>query len=298
MVNVTDGLIEPYSYLWSHGPHVNTTNASVIESNLPAGAYSVTVINGLGCTVTETVLLSDNNGPVVVADTILNATCAGNDGELSVHIDNPAAAPYTFELTGNATQTGNTGASFTGLAGGSYYLAVTDSNNCVSVYEYNIDSPPIPYAMYTYQINQNHIHFTNLSSPGNYFWDFGDGSGSTDVNPDHLYATTGDFIVCLWYFGPCGTTSFCDTIPIIIIDHPLHMQNGWTVYPNPSQGILYVETEGERNEVSLTLYDQTGRVFYQGYTEGKRTEINLPQLNPGMYFLKTGDRVTKVIMEQ
>jgi hypothetical protein len=70
------------------------------------------------------------------------------------------------------------------------------------------------------------------------------------------------------------------------------------VYPNPSQGILYVETEGERNEVSLTLYDQTGRVFYQGYTEGKRTEINLPQLNPGMYFLKTGDRVTKVIMEQ
>lgn len=50
------------------------------------------------------------------------------------------------------------------------------------------------------------VEFLNLSQSGiSYFWDFGDGSTSTDVSPTHTYSSTGVFDVRLIAYG-CSTT--------------------------------------------------------------------------------------------
>ena len=39
-------------------------------------------------------------------------------------------------------------------------------------------------------------------------WDFGDGSTSTEQNPQHAYTRAGDFVVTLEVTGPAGTSRF------------------------------------------------------------------------------------------
>lgn len=53
------------------------------------------------------------------------------------------------------------------------------------------------------------VYFNNLSSNGgNYFWNFGDDSTSTDVNPFHLYSSEGTYSVSLHVDGgSCGSDS-------------------------------------------------------------------------------------------
>jgi PKD repeat protein len=64
--------------------------------------------------------------------------------------------------------------------------------------------------------------FTSLSSGTNastsYFWDFGDGTTSTDENPVHLYATSGWYNVCLTIMDSttnCYDT-YCDLINVVV----------------------------------------------------------------------------------
>ncbi len=66
------------------------------------------------------------------------------------------------------------------------------------------------------------VQFTNTSMAAqSYFWDFGDGSTSTEVNPQHLYSQTGTFTVKLKAYSCKGTDSLVRTnyisinIPVI-----------------------------------------------------------------------------------
>ncbi|MCB0836933.1 MAG: PKD domain-containing protein, partial [Bacteroidetes bacterium] len=60
------------------------------------------------------------------------------------------------------------------------------------------------------------FNFTNQSvGTASVFWDFGDNTTSTQLNPSHTYSGFGDFIVCLTVTNTFGCTdSICDTIRI------------------------------------------------------------------------------------
>jgi len=77
-------------------------------------------------------------------------------------------------------------------------------------------------ASFTFEVdatNKNKIYFKNTSTPAtavvNLLWSFGDGATSTSPNPDHTYAHTGVYNVCLRISG--STTCYrelCKTIEI------------------------------------------------------------------------------------
>lgn len=60
------------------------------------------------------------------------------------------------------------------------------------------------------------VTFSDLSTGGPNFWiwNFGDGSYSADINPEHLYTTNGIYTVCLSVNGPGGTDTQCEEITI------------------------------------------------------------------------------------
>lgn len=62
------------------------------------------------------------------------------------------------------------------------------------------------------------VTFNNLSNNGsNFYWDFGDGNFSSDVNPTHTYTQYGDYTVSLIADGgSCGTDTLIDTAFISI----------------------------------------------------------------------------------
>ena len=79
------------------------------------------------------------------------------------------------------------------------------------------ESDVVPESDFTYKLQQPlAVKFTDKSSgsPTKIEWDFGDGSTSTQTNPTHIYASTGDYIVTQTVSNSAGKSSSRKTISI------------------------------------------------------------------------------------
>ncbi|MCP4440383.1 MAG: T9SS type A sorting domain-containing protein [Aureispira sp.] len=114
-----------YSVIWSNGA------TGDIVDGLCAGTYTVSVTDANGCTVIDTVVITEPAPIDVTLASSSNETSAGNDGN-AVIAALGGTAPYTFQLanftTSNA-QNSSTG-NFTGLNAGLHVVHVVDANGC------------------------------------------------------------------------------------------------------------------------------------------------------------------------
>lgn len=126
---VVNGGTAPYTYLWSNG--------STLEDlvNIPAGPYSVTVVDANGCTAIKSVNLSQPN-PLNISASTVNAACNGNNnGSIQLSVSG-GFAPYTY-LWSNGATTQN----INNLSPGTYTVTVTDANNCTASQLFTISAP-------------------------------------------------------------------------------------------------------------------------------------------------------------
>ena len=97
--------------------------ASGVFSNLKGGYYTVTVTDSHGQTAKTTVAVGDLC--ITLGTITQTATCGNANGALTVNAAN-GTSPYQYSLSaGNFYQASNL---FTGLAGGTYTVAVKDAN--------------------------------------------------------------------------------------------------------------------------------------------------------------------------
>jgi len=112
------GGTSPYTYAWSDGQ----TTATAI--GLGPGNYSITVIDDHGCTVTETVTISEPL-PIETDPDIIPATCPGiDDGAVTLNVSG-GIPPYAILWSNNATTE-----YLVDVSGGTYTVTITDMNNC------------------------------------------------------------------------------------------------------------------------------------------------------------------------
>ncbi len=73
-----------------------------------------------------------------------------------------------------------------------------------------------PIAGYTSSVNLMNVTFTDTTVGPviSWAWDFGDATTSTQQNPTHTYATTGNYNVCLIATSPCGSDTICQVVNI------------------------------------------------------------------------------------
>ncbi len=123
----------PVSYTWSSAPVQNTQTAT----NLPAGNYTVNLVDGNGCAFTETATVTEPATSFSIASiTSSSLTCASvPTGSANVNVAG-GAPPYTF-LWSNAI----TSQSITGLSAGTYSVMATDANKCVITASTTVSAP-------------------------------------------------------------------------------------------------------------------------------------------------------------
>ncbi|WP_123774144.1 T9SS type A sorting domain-containing protein [[Flexibacter] sp. ATCC 35103] len=130
-VNVTGGT-GVYTYSWSP-----TGGTAATATGLTAGMYTVTITDDNGCSITETVTITE---PTILDATITqtDVTCVGAaDGSATVNATGGTAV-YTYQWL----PSGGTDATATGLIEGNYTVTITDANGCSVIKSVSILTTP------------------------------------------------------------------------------------------------------------------------------------------------------------
>ena len=70
-----------------------------------------------------------------------------------------------------------------------------------------------------------------------------------------------------------------------------------TVYPNPADDIIKIELGDNCYDNTLTITDITGKTVITEIVNSNTIEINVSNLSSGIYFIKHGDKVSKLAIE-
>ena len=229
----------------------------------------------------------------------------------------PPVAGFTwsaFELSSsfaNTTTDGNSylwdfGDGFTGSGfnqghhyaqTGDYPVCLTATNSCGSdLFCDTISVCKAPMAAFTWDTTGLLLDVFNTSDQQiDAVWDWGDGTTSADTTA-HVYAATGDYLVCLTVTNPCGVDSICDTVSVVAPAPPVGLSDlrsgsAISVHPNPTRGAFTVQLPGTA-AYQLRLMDVGGRVVLnERVPEGNQHHRVLPEqlLQAGLYLLTLAD---------
>ena len=162
-----------------------------------------------------------------------------------------------------------------------------------------IDNHPIAKFRYVKDsLEDLRVHFFDLSyfDPVDYEWDFGDGSTSTDLEPNHEYAEKGVYEVCLTVSNDYDTNTSCKMVMLgstSTIDKEYEVDV--SIYPNPTSDYLtinmhnYLVIDG-----AVCFYNLSGIEVKVLSFRSASTVIGLQELGPGVYIYKVYDGAEEV----
>ena len=110
-------------------------------------------------------------------------------------------------------------------------------------------------------------------------------------NDGKILVTGGTF----WYSGPVDfvVVRFRNGI----LEIPDNTLQEFTVFPNPSQSLFTIKSDGLIESVSYQIIDMTGKVLQQGELNDNQTTLDLSSVQSGLYFLNAGNTTLRLIKE-
>lgn len=175
------------------------------------------------------------NGPVPGQQTPAIIACKNSSMQYLV-VPNLPGFTYTWVVSGGTIASPNPGNPVTinwlNVNKGSIVVTISNADgSCVRKIAYSICLLDKPVANFSFSPSSpvcinNLIQFNNTSLGGaTYFWDFGDGTTSTDVNPQHTYTTvnnTPGYVVTLIVKSKSNGCGCTDTLKqtIVVNDGP------------------------------------------------------------------------------
>lgn len=285
----------------------NTSAATQSITVNQSGAFHVTYTDSNGCSNTSntiTVNVSDSPSPTLNASAP-TVICSGN----SVTLTSSAADSYLWRLNGMVIPNA-TSQSIEANEEGLYTVTTTNANPCDGVGESApifVDVTPTPTANASFIQNFGSaiIQFLNSSTNAvNYFWNFGDGTFSEEVNPSHTFVDGGDYVVTLTAInGECSSTITIDLNSVRVEE--LAPISAFSLYPNPTNGMITLTFESAFNGNAMAeIFDLTGRKVFTTvlsvYPGSQMHLVDLSSLNNGLYLvhLHDGSGIASVVKLQ
>lgn len=129
---VVTGGVGPFTYQWDPA----LSNAA-LQTGLPAGTWTVTVLNAQGCAASATGTVTVGSSGLGVTATATDETCAGaSDGTATAVVTGGPATSVSWSPSGAAEL------SISGLAPGTYTVTVDDADGCEASASVTVDAAP------------------------------------------------------------------------------------------------------------------------------------------------------------
>lgn len=166
-------------------------------NDLEAGTYTVQLGSNTLCgTLSHSFTILEPHALEMTAAST-SATCESSaDGSIIVEVLG-GTAPYTYQWS-----TGSGSENLEGIVAGTYAVSITDANGCVLGSD-DI-AIPVSFTISGEVIATDNaavgtsVSFTSDAPNGTtHFWEFGDGSTSGSIDPEHVYTAAGEHIVKL-----------------------------------------------------------------------------------------------------
>jgi PKD repeat protein len=276
-VNFTDNsLYAPTSWLWNFGDGNTSSEPNPTHTYSEAGSYTVslTVSNSSG----NNTLTKDNYIHVYsIPNLEIEITNASgeteNDGSAHVIVTG-GTTPYSYLWSNDETSS-----TISNLAPGAYCVTVTTNDNCIATAcgDIEVQNGNSPIANFTADNTQNcgslTVNFTDLSTnnPQEWLWNFGDGTSSTEQNPQHFYSEAGEYTVSL----TCSNEQGNDVIV---------KENYILLFEKPSLSFEVTDESSTGNaDGTITLTITGGTEPYQINWSNNSHGLYLENLSAGLY---------------
>ncbi|MBK6989753.1 MAG: hypothetical protein IPH33_16830 [Bacteroidetes bacterium] len=208
-------LNSPISYLWSPGGEITNSISSLI-----AGTYVVTATDGIGCTASSTVIVTEP-ADIFIVGQVTNTGCIGGDiGAVDITVGG-GTSPFTYLWSNSATTE-----DISGLAAGTYSVTVTDANGCSKSATFNVitqnSNPTITVTATPSTICEGQSSTLEATGATSYTWSpAGSLSSSTDPIVTATPTTTTTYSVVAVDFNGCqsiGTVTLTvNPLPIVVV---------------------------------------------------------------------------------
>jgi PKD domain len=213
--------------------------------------------------------------------------------------------PYTLSGPAGASSflwsTGDTSTTIQATATGNYHLLATYSAGCTAR-----DTLAVTFSTLQAQILlpgdtlcRGQISGLQSASPGasTYWWDFGNGSFSSNANPVTVYTAGGTFTITLVVSDAlCSDTSSRVVFVDLCTGLDAGQFAGWTLSPNPASAHGGIHLSGHLDSpspLSCSLHDSQGRQLRTWQIQGPgsiQTPVPIAGLANGTYFLRLDDQ--------
>jgi len=262
----------------------NTTDNPYILTVSEAGIYEITALsdaNYVATCFTGSVDIGVNPLPTVSLGEDIDI-CEGEIYTLD------AGASFISYLWND----GSTNQTLDVSTSGNYRVIVSDGKGCENSDEISVLVNLLPVAEFTYTENSLEISFLNNSTNADsYFWDFDDNETSQEMNPVHVYKTSGEYKVVLTASNEkCGDKSFSKTINILgTLAESIKLKNFAKIYPNPSNGIITIEINNPvQSDIRVEITNISGQKVYSKVFKIQKVidQINLSSFPKGIYTIE------------
>lgn len=269
------------TYAWT-GPS-NFTSSEQNPTVSAAGIYTLTANFGSCTASAETEVVANADVPDATLD-VNDVNCDNNE----VTIDVNANGNYNYEWTLNG-QTISSTASLTVSEAGTYNLAITGGNGCVTNLSYTLDADiqdVVANVSSTEAINGDDgtatLNSSNSDLIAEILWD----NGQTTTTATNL--SVGDHSVTVTsIFGCEFTYDFTIDMATAIVDEAI--LNNIAIYPSPFSSNFNLQASlKQKSNVEIIIYDNIGKQIYfddLGKTNNINESIFLENIVSGIYHL-------------